>query len=137
MHGNVLTYLIERVAGQPQQQQQGSVCPSVARYMPVCAPAYFNDERDEVLKKWNQLQAVWGTGKGMRLPAAGGVWDRQRYALASCRRCGGQAQLFLPIRDDYCSSQLLINRRSRRLLRIMEIHLNFPKSHFIQCYYLF
>ena len=24
----------------------------------------FNDERDDILKKWNMLQACWGTGKG-------------------------------------------------------------------------
>lgn len=24
----------------------------------------FGDERDEILKKWNLLQACWGTGKG-------------------------------------------------------------------------
>lgn len=27
-------------------------------------PAVFNDERDSILAKWNQLQAFWGTGKG-------------------------------------------------------------------------
>lgn len=27
-------------------------------------PAVFNDERDNILAKWNQLQAFWGTGKG-------------------------------------------------------------------------
>ncbi|KAF2357622.1 Nucleoporin Nup54 alpha-helical domain [Trinorchestia longiramus] len=64
--------------GQPQQQQQqqmlqqhqqgAGLCPSVSLYMAVCAPAYFSDERDEVLKKWNQLQAVWGFGKGFYAP---------------------------------------------------------------------
>ena len=28
----------------------------------------FGDERDEVLKKWNMLQACWGTGKGYYRP---------------------------------------------------------------------
>ncbi|KAH8024928.1 hypothetical protein HPB51_002342 [Rhipicephalus microplus] len=27
-------------------------------------PTVFNDERDNILAKWNQLQAFWGTGKG-------------------------------------------------------------------------
>uniref|UniRef100_V5IDF5 Putative nucleoporin p54 strongylocentrotus purpuratus n=2 Tax=Ixodes ricinus TaxID=34613 RepID=V5IDF5_IXORI len=27
-------------------------------------PTVFNDERDAILAKWNQLQAFWGTGKG-------------------------------------------------------------------------
>ncbi|KAH9373857.1 hypothetical protein HPB48_009263 [Haemaphysalis longicornis] len=27
-------------------------------------PTVFNDERDTILAKWNQLQAFWGTGKG-------------------------------------------------------------------------
>jgi len=44
------------------------VCPNVALYMAVCAPAYFNDERDDVLKRWNQLQAVWGSGRGYYAP---------------------------------------------------------------------
>lgn len=30
----------------------------------VYAISLFNDERDEILKKWNMLQACWGTGKG-------------------------------------------------------------------------
>lgn len=28
----------------------------------------FSDERDEVLKKWNMLQACWGIGKGYYSP---------------------------------------------------------------------
>lgn len=28
----------------------------------------FGDERDDVLKKWNMLQACWGTGKGYYNP---------------------------------------------------------------------
>jgi len=30
----------------------------------VTLPTLFNDERDVVIAKWNQLQAFWGTGKG-------------------------------------------------------------------------
>ncbi|XP_066138209.1 probable nucleoporin Nup54 [Euwallacea fornicatus] len=30
----------------------------------VYAINVFNDERDDILKKWNMLQACWGTGKG-------------------------------------------------------------------------
>ncbi|XP_067948334.1 nucleoporin p54-like [Watersipora subatra] len=30
----------------------------------VHMPRVFNDERDGILTKWNQLQAFWGTGKG-------------------------------------------------------------------------
>lgn len=30
----------------------------------VTFPVIFNDERDVVIAKWNQLQACWGTGKG-------------------------------------------------------------------------
>ncbi|RXG69446.1 Nuclear pore complex protein Nup54 [Armadillidium vulgare] len=43
------------------QQTQQQIDPL---YLAVCVPTYFNDERDEVLKKWNQLQAIWGAGKG-------------------------------------------------------------------------
>lgn len=28
------------------------------------APTLLGDERDAILAKWNQLQALWGTGKG-------------------------------------------------------------------------
>lgn len=31
-------------------------------------PTVFNDERDSILAKWNQLQAFWGTGKGYFSP---------------------------------------------------------------------
>ncbi|CAN8005922.1 unnamed protein product [Ixodes hexagonus] len=30
----------------------------------LSSPTVFNDERDAILAKWNQLQACWGTGKG-------------------------------------------------------------------------
>lgn len=33
-------------------------------------PTVFNDERDNILAKWNQLQAFWGTGKGFFSPTA-------------------------------------------------------------------
>ncbi|XP_077518064.1 nuclear pore complex protein Nup54 [Amblyomma americanum] len=32
-------------------------------------PTVFNDERDTILAKWNQLQAFWGTGKGFYSPS--------------------------------------------------------------------
>nr|XP_045586676.1 nuclear pore complex protein Nup54-like [Procambarus clarkii] len=43
-------------------QQPGSS--SMALHIAICAPSYFNNENDEVLRKWNQLQAFWGFGKG-------------------------------------------------------------------------
>jgi len=30
----------------------------------VSLPQIFGDERDAVIAKWNQLQALWGKGKG-------------------------------------------------------------------------
>ena len=30
----------------------------------LSAPVLFNDERDAIITKWNQVQAFWGTGKG-------------------------------------------------------------------------
>ncbi|XP_069176440.1 nuclear pore complex protein Nup54-like [Procambarus clarkii] len=36
----------------------------MALHIAICAPSYFNNENDEVLRKWNQLQAFWGFGKG-------------------------------------------------------------------------
>lgn len=52
---------------QLQLQQQGMVGqpdPSLALHLAICTPSYFNNENDEVLRKWNQLQAFWGAGKG-------------------------------------------------------------------------
>nr|XP_045587945.1 nuclear pore complex protein Nup54-like [Procambarus clarkii] len=43
-------------------QQPGSS--SMALHIAICAPSYFNNENDEVLRKWNQLQAFGGFGKG-------------------------------------------------------------------------
>nr|XP_045624265.1 nucleoporin p54-like isoform X2 [Procambarus clarkii]XP_045624266.1 nucleoporin p54-like isoform X2 [Procambarus clarkii] len=37
---------------------------SLALHLAICTPSYFNNENDEVLRKWNQLQAFWGAGKG-------------------------------------------------------------------------
>jgi len=30
----------------------------------VSLPQIFGDERDAIIAKWNQLQALWGSGKG-------------------------------------------------------------------------
>ncbi|XP_076253701.1 nuclear pore complex protein Nup54 [Rhynchophorus ferrugineus] len=50
-----------------QQQQQSQLTPQ-SKNQQVIASVYainvFNDERDDILKKWNMLQACWGTGKG-------------------------------------------------------------------------
>ncbi|CAG9822399.1 unnamed protein product [Phaedon cochleariae] len=50
-------------------QTTGFPAPSqVSKSQQVIASVYainvFNDERDDILKKWNMLQACWGTGKG-------------------------------------------------------------------------
>ncbi|XP_057668098.1 nucleoporin p54 [Diorhabda carinulata] len=45
----------------PQQSQTSKTQQVVAS---VYAINVFNDERDDILKKWNMLQACWGTGKG-------------------------------------------------------------------------
>ncbi|XP_074033237.1 nuclear pore complex protein Nup54 isoform X1 [Leptinotarsa decemlineata] len=46
------------------QVQQTSVSKSQQAVASVYAINVFNDERDSILKKWNMLQACWGTGKG-------------------------------------------------------------------------
>ncbi|KAK4318415.1 hypothetical protein Pmani_010583 [Petrolisthes manimaculis] len=53
---------------QQQQQQLGQPDPSLALHLAICTPSYFNNENDEVLRKWNQLQAFWGAGKGYYAP---------------------------------------------------------------------
>ncbi|XP_045101701.1 nucleoporin p54-like isoform X3 [Portunus trituberculatus] len=56
---------------QLQAQQQGMAGqpdPSLALHLAICTPSYFNNENDEVLRKWNQLQAFWGAGKGYYAP---------------------------------------------------------------------
>lgn len=56
-------------AQQPDQQQQQQIPdPTLALHLAICAPNYFNNENDEVLKKWNWVQAMWGTGKGYFAP---------------------------------------------------------------------
>lgn len=53
---------------QQQQQQQIPVDTQELRNRQVLSSLHavniFSDERDEILKKWNHLQASWGTGKG-------------------------------------------------------------------------
>ncbi|XP_068237940.1 nucleoporin p54-like isoform X2 [Palaemon carinicauda] len=51
-------------ANQQLQFNTGQPDPSLALHLAICAPSYFNNENDEVLRKWNQLQAFWGAGKG-------------------------------------------------------------------------
>ncbi|VDP92506.1 unnamed protein product [Echinostoma caproni] len=50
---------------QPAQVQPTSQQNSVdAFFASLCQPLLFNDERDKILARWNQLQAMWGTGVG-------------------------------------------------------------------------
>ncbi|KAK8741931.1 hypothetical protein OTU49_002016 [Cherax quadricarinatus] len=51
-----------------QQAVLGQPDPSLALHLAICTPSYFNNENDEVLRKWNQLQAFWGAGKGYYAP---------------------------------------------------------------------
>ncbi|XP_063584801.1 nuclear pore complex protein Nup54-like isoform X7 [Penaeus indicus] len=55
-------------ASQLQQGALGQPDPSLALHLAICTPSYFNNESDEVLRKWNQLQAFWGAGKGYYAP---------------------------------------------------------------------
>ena len=55
------------IAGtQPQQQQiQDQSAEELSKIaQAVSLPQIFGDERDAVIAKWNQIQALWGTGKG-------------------------------------------------------------------------
>lgn len=49
--------------GAPQQQQQ-PVDPSAAFYDSILNCQVFGDERDDTLRRWNLLQALYGFGKG-------------------------------------------------------------------------
>ncbi|TPP67414.1 Nuclear pore complex protein Nup54 [Fasciola gigantica] len=46
---------------QQQPTQQNSVD---AFFTSLCQPLLFNDERDKIVARWNQLQVMWGTGIG-------------------------------------------------------------------------
>ncbi|CAI9726008.1 Hypothetical predicted protein [Octopus vulgaris] len=47
-----------------QQQQQANVANQLDNLAKaVMMPHIFNDERDAIIAKWNQLQAYWGTGR--------------------------------------------------------------------------
>ncbi|XP_072390623.1 nucleoporin p54-like [Diabrotica undecimpunctata] len=54
--------------GKPAVQQAAPQQVPPSKNQQVLASVYsinvFNDERDDILKKWNMLQACWGTGKG-------------------------------------------------------------------------
>ncbi|CAH8589979.1 unnamed protein product [Schistosoma rodhaini] len=55
------------VAAQQQQQQQLQVAQQNtvdAFFASLSQPMLFGDERDSVIARWNQLQAMWGTGIG-------------------------------------------------------------------------
>ncbi|KAI1295417.1 Nucleoporin p54 [Halotydeus destructor] len=48
--------------GQPTQQQQ---VPQISSLTDLLLPKIFNDERDQIIGKFNHLQAFWGTGKAI------------------------------------------------------------------------
>ncbi|XP_017882476.1 nuclear pore complex protein Nup54 [Ceratina calcarata] len=57
---------------QPPQQQQAVNTLSEALYNAVFNCQLYNDERDNIIAKWNLIQALWGTGKAyysMNAPA--------------------------------------------------------------------
>ncbi|XP_065059226.1 nuclear pore complex protein Nup54-like isoform X2 [Rhopilema esculentum] len=49
---------------QLMQQQQQALNPLNAMTTAISMPALFGDERDSILAKFNQIQALWGAGKG-------------------------------------------------------------------------
>lgn len=49
-----------------QPQQATSNLENIASA--VTLPQIYGDERDAIIAKWNQLQAAWGTGKGIYNP---------------------------------------------------------------------
>jgi len=51
---------------QQQQQQQQPANPYDAIHNAILNCNMFGDERDTTLARWNLLQALWGTGKGMK-----------------------------------------------------------------------
>lgn len=59
-------------------------------------PVVFGDERDQVLKQFNQVQASWGTGRGVfnqnsPFVEFGGQYNRFKVCLCcmqSARSCG-------------------------------------------------
>ncbi|CAL8080546.1 unnamed protein product [Calicophoron daubneyi] len=51
--------------GGPTQAQQMAQQNSIdAFFASLCQPLMFGDERDTILARWDQLQAMWGTGMG-------------------------------------------------------------------------
>jgi len=50
------------VAGAPGPDVEAQELAQIAQA--VSMPQIFGDERDAVIAKWNQLQALWGKGKG-------------------------------------------------------------------------
>lgn len=55
--------------GQPTQQQglqqQALAAPQITTLNDLLSPKIFNDERDQIIGKFNHLQAFWGTGKAI------------------------------------------------------------------------
>jgi nuclear pore complex protein Nup54 len=49
---------------QAQAQTSSLACIAEA----VSRPTLFGDERDAVIARWNQLEALWGTGRGYFSP---------------------------------------------------------------------
>lgn len=62
-----MTNILKIYVSVPQQQPQ-SASEIEQIYCSVMQCAMYGDERDEVLTKWNLLQASWGTGKGTSIP---------------------------------------------------------------------
>lgn len=60
--------MIQPVTGQTQAQAGGGLDPASQELaqiaQAVSLPQIYGDERDAVIGKWNQLQALWGHGKG-------------------------------------------------------------------------
>lgn len=63
----LLYYIFLSVVMVIAQNQQAAVIqqhPLEAFYKSIFQCTIYNDERDQVLKSWNLLQALWGVGKG-------------------------------------------------------------------------
>ena len=65
LKSNPTTAALSGTQPQPQQPVQDQSAEELSKIaQAVSLPQIFGDERDAVVAKWNQIQALWGTGKG-------------------------------------------------------------------------
>ncbi|CAL7947895.1 unnamed protein product [Xylocopa violacea] len=105
---------------QPLQQQQTTNTISEALYNAVFNCQLYNDERDNIIARWNLIQALWGTGKAYYSMNAPAIELNQENPLCRFKAIGYSR---MPVADNNDGLVVLCFNKKKKDVEEGRIHL--------------